>query len=296
MKTLIHIVFSSILLGSSAYFLNYYIFSEPNIVDESLLTLERKKEGLCLNADGLSGDILTQKKMSWCALPDHADSKLYLVKDTTAIANLENIVLREFVAKGKFLKKSLYLHPHEQGYLSLLLGENTRAKSVPINNIDDYLTVLHRGDHVDLLFAYMKSVSGKQTGEVIVKTLLKNVRVLGIKGDYGQGVYEALSNIETMNGQLTLALTSREAELATVAEQIGTLSIVLRSSEDIVGDSKSFPTGEGVQETDLIGFRSISENNNSGNQPRKIRILRGGKITFIDRPGTSNSFQSAGLK
>lgn len=189
-ESIILIVFCSIFLGSSAFLLNYYVFMEPEDLVEAQLPLESKIEVLCLNEDGRPGDILSKAKLSWCRPPDQADSKQYLTKDAIAIADLSNIVLREFAAKGAFLTRNIFLHPHEQGYLSLLLRGNTRAKSVTISNIEDYVTVLHRGDYVDLLFAYKNPVSARKPGEVTVKTLLKNVRVLGIKGDYGQALQE----------------------------------------------------------------------------------------------------------
>ena len=296
MKSLILIVFCSIFLGSSAYLLNYYVFLEPEVFVEAPLPLKRKIEVLCLNEDGRPGDILSKNKLSWCRPPDQADSKQYFTKDVIAIADLSSIVLREFAVKGAFLTRNIFLHPHEQGYLSLLLGDNSRAKSVPISNIEDYVTVLHRGDYVDLLFAYRNPVSARKTGEVTVKTLLKNIRVLGIKGDYGQAVQGTLSGSEQRKGQLTLALSSRQAELLLVAEQIGTLSILLRSPANYLSVGEGFLKEEGSNESDLVGYSSIFENDIPITLPSKIRILRGSKTTIIDRPGSADRFHYVGLK
>jgi len=296
MKSLILIVFCSIFLGSSAYLLNYYVFLEPEVLDETQLPLERKIGALCLNEDVRPGDILSKNKLSWCRPPDDTNSKHYLTKDAISIADLSNIVLTEFANKGTFLTKNKFLHPHEQGYLGFLLGDDTRAKSVSISNIEDYVTVLHRGDYVDLLFAYKNPVSARKMGEVAVKTLLKNVRVLGIKGDYGQALQGTLSSSNQKKGQLTLALSSRQAELLTVAEQIGNLSILLRSPANYLTEDESFPFEEGSKESDLIGYSPIVENGIPVTSSSKIRISRGSKTTIIDRPGLVGRIQHVGLK
>jgi pilus assembly protein CpaB len=296
MKSLVLIVLCSMFLGSSAYLLNYYVFLELEVFDKSQSPFERKIGALCLNEDVRPGDILSKNKLSWCRPPDDTNSKHYLTKDAISIADLSNIVLTEFVAKGTFLTKNKFLHPHEQGYLGFLLGDDTRAKSVSISNIEDYVTVLHRGDYVDLLFAYKNPVSARKIGEVAVKTLVKNVRVLGIKGDYGQALQGTLSSSNQKKGQLTLALSSRQAELLTVAEQIGTLSILLRSPANYITQGESFPREEGSNESDLIGYASIPENGTPVTSLSKIRISRGSKTTIIDRPRGAGRFQHVGLK
>lgn len=95
---------------------------------------------------------------------------------------------------------------------------------------------------------------------------------------------------------MTLALSSRQAELLLVAEQIGTLNILLRSPADYVTGDESFPGDKGSKESDLIGYSPISENDDPVTLPLKIRILRGSKTTIIDRPGVVDRFQQVGLK
>ncbi|USG63035.1 Flp pilus assembly protein CpaB [Sneathiella marina] len=296
MKSFVLIVFCSIFLGSSAYLLNHYLLLEPAAFDEKPVPLARKSEVLCLMKDGHAGDILTKDRVTWCRSPATADGNRFLSKDATSIADLSNVVLRKFAAKGAFLTRGMFLHPHEKGYLSMLLGKNTRAKSVPVSNIEDYEMVLHHGDHVDLLFTYKNRASDKRAGEVTVKTLLKNVKVLGIKGDYGQGPQGVFSGPEQRRGQLTLALSSRQAELVTVAEQIGTLSILLRSPAGYIHDALNYETDEGVKETDLVGDSSFLNIEDPVTAPSKIRFVRGSNVTFIERPAVSDDILQVGLK
>lgn len=296
MKSLVFIFLCSIFLGSSAYLLNHVIFLGPNLGVQAPMSIEDKIEVLCLKEDGLPGDVLTKDDLSWCPRSVRTENENYLAKGTVKIVDLKNVVLTEFIAKKKTLEKAMLLYPHEKGYLGFLLGNMTRAKSVPVTNIEDYSTMLHRGDHIDLLFAYKNQASLRKKGEVTVKTLLKNVRILGIKGDYGQRARKDIESDRQQGDRLTLALSSRDAEIVTVAEQIGTLSILLRSPADFESEAAGFLAEEGSKETDLVGYRSMAGNTGSADIPSRIRITRGGKITVIERLVPSGGFRDVGLK
>ncbi len=104
------------------------------------------------------------------------------------------------------------------------LMESERAVSVAVDGVSGVSGLIQPGDHVDILWTYSGVLPDGRAG-TLVTSLLQNVTVLAAGGRTvpGHGGYSTV----------TLALTLREAEIVTFAQQKGKITLVLRNRRDV---------------------------------------------------------------
>ncbi|MEL6238215.1 MAG: Flp pilus assembly protein CpaB, partial [Pseudomonadota bacterium] len=149
--------------------------------------------------------------------------------------------------------------PGDRGFLAAALGPGMRAVTVPVSARTGVAGFVFPGDRVDLVLT--QTVEGEGRPLRTAETVLRNLRVLATDQqtekvedpESGKTVVSTFRNV-------TIEVTPKLAEKVSVAQTIGTLSLVLRSIADnqaeleraIASGEIDIPNGASPEEEERI--------------------------------------------
>ncbi|OLQ72970.1 Flp pilus assembly protein CpaB [Photobacterium proteolyticum] len=211
---------------------------------------------------------------------DYIDKAIF---DTARLT--ETVVAGDYPA-GQILSVSDFLNPESGGVLSVMLRPGYRAVSVPVDQVTANSGLVGPGDYVDVLLLASKEqelrTRGNETQSLYVKTIAQNVRILAfndaVQADRYIEAQKKYKGFIPDNSAVTLEVSPVQANKVILANQLGTLSMVLRSqnnSETDIADIKQiniddiFPDIKQVQpDIGLVEFRAKEKRvmNNAGTQ------------------------------
>lgn len=180
-------------------------------------------------ADLPMGQTLKPQDLRWQSWPDEALTPGYITR-ANAPKGLEDtagsIIRTPFLANEPIRPEKLV--KAGSGFMSAILPSGMRAVAVEIarggsNSAGGFVLP---NDRVDVI-SITKSAAG-QMGEQVAQTILTDIRVLAV----GQVVQERNGETVVTGDTATLALTPVQAESVTLAQKVGTISLVLRSILD----------------------------------------------------------------
>lgn len=118
----------------------------------------------------------------------------------------------------------------DRGFMSVLLTPGMRATAVEVKAVSTAGGFILPNDHVDILLTRAAPKSGNGTGDAYVsETMLTNIRVLAVD----QQVTDTKDSAAMLaKDTVTLELTPRQAETVAQAQQLGVISLALRSMRD----------------------------------------------------------------
>jgi len=193
-----------------------------------------------------SASLFAWKKVDESDVDDRID---FIDKATFSIARLENTVAASDFSAGQILSPSDFLKPEQGGFLSVMLRPNYRAVSVPVDEVTANSGLIGPGDHVDVLLLASKAQElrsrGNETQSLYVKTIAQNVRVLAFNDALQLTRYmekqKSNKGVIPDNSTVTLEVSPIQANQITLANQLGTLSMVLRSKNNDETGSAAIP-------------------------------------------------------
>lgn len=185
--------------------------------------------------------LFTWQVMSETQLQKQID---YIEKSNFIPSSLHNTVIAAGLVKGQILSPSDFLKPEQGGFLSVMLRPNFRAVSIPVDQVTATSGLIGPGDYVDVLLLASKEQElrsrGNETQSLYVKTIAKNVRVLALNAalqvDSYMAAQKSNKGMVPDDSTATLEVSPLQANKVTLANQLGTLSMVLRSK-----------TGDGIE-------------------------------------------------
>jgi pilus assembly protein CpaB len=148
------------------------------------------------------------------------------------LAEVKGSILRVNVSAGEPLRRERLAKAGAGGFLSAVLTPGMRAVAINIepqgqNTAGGFILP---NDHVDIIRTYRDedAVKSGAADAFVSETILTNIRVLAI----GQNVQEKNNQSVVVGSTATLETTQRQAEIITLAQRSGQLSLVLRSMAD----------------------------------------------------------------
>jgi len=138
---------------------------------------------------------------------------------------------------GEAIAYSNLIRPQQQGFLAAVLAPETRAISIPVNEVTANAGLIGPGDFVDILLTfYADSDRGERTIQrgrdismLTSKTLASAIRVIAINR---QSVANPDNELGTLLTTATLEVEPRLAQHLTIANRMGELALSLRSRRD----------------------------------------------------------------
>jgi pilus assembly protein CpaB len=199
-------------------------------------------EVLVAGAELLMGSVVTADQLRWQGWPRSSLSEAMITKDSlpNGIEDIAGSVSRAPTMMGEPVRKERLIKGANGGFMSAILPEGRRAVAINIVSSgaktaggfvlpNDRIDVIRTGRDDD-------AVRAKQAETFIAETILQNIRVLAI----GQNVQERNGEKVIVGETATLELDPKQAELITLAQRTGELSLVLRSLAD-AGKSSEIP-------------------------------------------------------
>ena len=178
------------------------------------------------------GTILDASNLKFQPWPKDLVEGAYYLKDQTDLRALQGSVVRYAIPAGQPITQGAVVKPGDRGFLAAALGPGMRAVTVPVSAQSAVAGFVFPGDRVDLILTQTVAGGGDGPPLQASETVLRNLRVLATdqrteseKDDKGNPLVAPYSTV-------TVEATPKIAEKIAVAQQLGTLSLSLRSLAD----------------------------------------------------------------
>ncbi len=155
-----------------------------------------------------------------------------------ALDKLVGTYVRSSLASREPIKESKLIRS-DSGFMSVVLPSGKRAISVPINYSSGVSGFIFPNDRVDVILTNTSDRNDSRNSRYFTETLLTNVRILAINQNVDSATKKDGENKDQKaidlnnNATATLELGPKEAEVLAKSQQLGILTLVLRSVEDI---------------------------------------------------------------
>lgn len=191
--------------------------------------------------------------------------------------------------------------------LSNLLEPGMRAVSIRVDDITGVAGFVTPGDRVDVLLTRQKTTvdqpnselttAATPTSELASEVILENVKILTTDQSADQSATQA-----TVARAVTVEVNSDDAQKVALAQQMGTLYLLLRSAGDAssAGASEMSASGfdkKAVQPASVISSPSILSLENEGPKYRSLVVTRGHTgetFSVIDEKASKPSAEAGG--
>lgn len=205
-------------------------------------------EVLVASNDIPAGQFLQPQQVRWQPWAKAAVTEAFIKKNPKTAkddgSEYMGAVARSGIRAGEPILIGGVVKPQDRGFLSAVLNPGMRAVAAPITNVTGIAGFVFPGDHVDLILTHtIRTDEASRVGQRRASvTIVKNARVLALD----QNTNDQNTAQPKVAKVVTMEVDPKQAEVVTLALQLGTLSLSLRSlAED---------TGKGAAH--LIGFES----------------------------------------
>ena len=174
------------------------------------------------------GDSIRADDLKWQQWPVEGVTPGLITREAEpdATTKLAGAVARAPFIVGEPIKEQKLIKVAEGGVMAAILPAGMRAVSTPIREETAAGGFILPNDRVDVILSHKMQVGSKE--EPVSEAVLRNVRVLAI----GQEI-ETKGDDKVASGKTaTLELTPRQAEILTLAQSMGEISLSLRSLAD----------------------------------------------------------------
>lgn len=198
------------------------------------------------------GAIIEPESFRYQPWPKDLLQSAYFLKGETDPASLTGTVVRFALTAGAPVTQGSLVKPGDRGFLAAALGAGMRAVTVSVSASSGVAGFVFPGDRIDLVLTQDVEGGGDGPPLRVSETVVRNLRVLAI--DQSMGVEEGEDKereVRTVS-TVTLEATPRIAEKIAVSQNIGQLSLSLRSLADNNAElERAIAAGEvSVPETD----------------------------------------------
>ncbi len=165
----------------------------------------------------LSGDIVRPSAGERASKPE---------SDEAARAAVYGAALRENRAEGQPIRRSTVVKPGDRDFLQTVLTQGTRALTIPVSAASGGTGLMFPGDHVDVMLTQtFKNEDAPLTRRSVSETVVDNLRVLAIDTSTKPGAGASAITV-------TLESLPQQVEKINVAQELGKLSLTLRSLDE----------------------------------------------------------------
>ncbi len=214
----------ALLTSGAAVFLLKSMLSRHQAAPVQVATIVNKDtvSVLVASADMPSGTFLKSDTTEWQEWPQNNVQEAFIRK-SSGNEVMGSVVTRAFV-KGEPINNRHTLKVGEKGYLVAVLGAGMRAMSVPVNVTSGNAGFITPGDRIDLLLVRkIKLSEGTSERMHTGETVLENIRVLAVDQSS-----DDLTKKAKIARSLTLEVTPQQAEMISIARELGTVTYTLR--------------------------------------------------------------------
>ncbi len=178
------------------------------------------------------GQTLRGSDLRWQPWPADAVPAGYITRnqDPNAVEQTAGSIARSGFLRGEPIRPDRLIKANGSGFMSAILPSGMRAVAISIDNRGATSAggFILPNDRVDVLRTYRDDDPSRSGDAHLAETILSNIRVLAI----GQNIQERNGEKVVTGETATLELTPGQAEIVTLAQKVGQLSLALRSLAD----------------------------------------------------------------
>jgi pilus assembly protein CpaB len=275
-RTLILFLVALVLAGGTAVLVRSWLAQRTADAEAAPLVRPVAPQKSVLVARGAitRGQILKPTDFTWQVWPEGGIDRSYIQAGTKPIEAFAGSVARDSFVPGEPITEAKIVAPGARGFLAAVLPAGMRAVSVPVTATSGISGLVFPGDQVDILVSEAVPTTGSK-GEVLqakgAETVLHDVRVLAVDQKLDSKAGEAV-----VAHNVTLEVTPKQAEKLAVANDMGKLSLSLRSltplsTEEAAADSSD---GAGTLDSEVSQLlrKPLTKDNSSA---ETVTVLRG---------------------
>jgi pilus assembly protein CpaB len=275
-RTLILFLVALVLTGGTGLLVRSWLAQRATIAEAAPVVRAPQKSVLVARSAITRGQILKPADLAWQPWPEAGAGGGYIQAGTKKIDDFAGWVAREPFAPDEPITQAKIVAPGSRGFLAAVLNPGMRAVSIPVTATSGISGLVFPGDQVDILVSETLpaiAANNNASPPKAAETVLHDVRVLAVD-----------QKLETKSGEavvahtVTLEVTSKQAEKIAVANEMGKLSLSLRSlarsstEEEVDADSSGTP---GTLDSEVSRLLQKPLNPKGNSNADTITILRG---------------------
>lgn len=201
---------------------------------------------LVAKADIPRGQALSPTDVSWEAWPaSTAGGNFIRKKDRPEVLeNLTGMIVRAPFVAGEPIREAKLVNAKGSGFMAAILPSGMRAVSTQISPETGAGGFILPNDRVDVI------MTPRDKSSTSSETILRNIRILAID----QTVEEKNGQKVVVGKTATLELSSSQAETLALSQQLGTLSLALRSIADGSADDSNSDAADSRRNINVVRF------------------------------------------
>jgi pilus assembly protein CpaB len=207
------------------------------------------------------GERLSASAMEWQEWPATNVAEAFISEDTNpdALREYDQGIVTAPIYAGEPIRSPV-IATSGRGFMSAILPSGRRAVSVRVETESRAAGFILPNDRIDVILTRVQRGNSSDGGDLFSsETILENVRVLAI-----DQTFEERDGDRFVSGEIaTLELSPGDAELIALADEMGTLSLSLRSIADL-------EEGDGTIDEDVA--RRLRGGGGQGGSIRMIRF------------------------
>lgn len=231
-----------------------------------------------------AGTFIKREHLSWSPWPGNKILKVYVKKGVRSDTEFVGAIVRAGISGGEPITPGRVVKKGNKGFMAAVLSPGFRAVSVRIDPTSGIAGFVFPGDRVDMILAHtVKNESGqgktkKTQNTKIAETILTNIKVLAV-----DQVPDDLGRKARIRKTVTLEVTPKQAEVVTVGQALGKVSLALRSltSDEVAGiiaavdPDKPTPAMAAERGTSHTSQSEVSRLVDGGSGGPRVAIVRG---------------------
>jgi len=244
-QRIIMLVVALVIAGGTVLFLKSYLEAERMAAQRTVRPAEEPAKPalqvLVARTDLHTGQIVKPDDLRWQAWPEGTLSPTYVVEGRRPLSDFVGAVVRGPVSSGEPITEGRVVLPGSRGFMAAVLQPGMRAVSVPVTATSGIAGFVFAGDKVDLILTHVVqlAVQGEKERSAS-ETILRDIRVIAMDQRLDSKPGEPPQVAKTA----TLEVTPKQSEIITLAQEMGKLSLSLRSlqnpTEEQTADGPSF--------------------------------------------------------
>lgn len=236
-----------VIAGGTVLFLRSYLNAERMAAQRTVVQPVQEPpkpalQVLVARGDVRTGQIVKPDDLRWQAWPEGSLAPAYVVEGRRPLSDFVGAVARAPISAGEPITEGRVVLPGSRGFMAAVLQPGMRAISVPVTVTSGISGFVFAGDKVDLILthALQPAVQGEKEAHAS-ETILRDVRVIAMD----QRVDAKPGDPAQVAKTATFEVTPKQGEIITLAQEMGKLSLVLRSLQE----SSDEPAPEGPSYT-----------------------------------------------
>ncbi len=282
-RTVILFVIAALLAGGTAMLVRSLLMQRATVVatNPPAAPPVTQKTILVTAAPIARGQILKPADLAWRPWPDNAIAPEFILSGGQSEKSFAGWVAREPFVAGEPIVRAKILAPGDRGFLSAVLQPGMRAVSIAVTQTSDISGFVFPGDRVDVLITLPLPAEGQNGNGYVHKaaqTVLHDIRVIAVDQQL-----DSKSGQAVVARTVTLEVTPKQSEVVALADEMGKLSLSLRS---LVAPARDHP----VSVADAgSGVAAITATNSADSRASSSFTLDSEVSQLVPKPGSEHN-------